>query len=56
MKIMVIRCDFGIVTIISIRYDEYRPTKKKTPPRGGLMTKKLLFAVPRKGLAAGFHR
>jgi hypothetical protein len=40
MKLLFIRCDFGIGTFLSINYDTCCRTKKGRP-RGGLMTEKL---------------
>jgi hypothetical protein len=55
MKIVDIREDFGIVTILSIRYDERR-RPDGTPPRRINATINFLPAVPRRGPDAGVHQ
>jgi hypothetical protein len=55
MTIVVIRGDFGIVTILSISYDERRRPRWDAPRRINA-TINFLPAVPRRGPEAGVHR
>jgi hypothetical protein len=46
MKIVVIRWDFGIVTILSINYDERRRAKKGRPHGGSLTENTINLPIP----------